>query len=131
MRDYLRSQGNLADESKAFLNIANAKTFEEVKRFFDPVDTPLAPQGMGFTANVLMKGDPRLTALTKVVFKNGFPAPLMQEDSNKAIIKFFIRKVTHTFNKSEYACSVEVVDTYTLTGSFIAPASLEESLSAR
>lgn len=131
VKEYLRSQGSLANEAKAFLNIANATDFQEVKHLFDPVDTPFAPQGMGFTANVIMQGDPRLTALTKVVFRSGFPAPLMQGNSNKAIIKFFIKKVTHTFNKSEYACTLQVVDTYTLTGSFIAPASLEESIGVR
>jgi len=131
VRQYLRESGTLGGETQAFLNIANAKTFEEVKRFFDPVDTPLAPQGQGFTVPCKMKGDPRLTGLAKVIFRSGFPAPLSQEDGTGSVIKFFIRKVTHGFNKTDYSCDVEVVDTYTLTGSYIAPASLEETIGTR
>jgi hypothetical protein len=125
---YIKEKGNLQDEAQATLNIANAKTFDEVKKFFDPVDTPFAPQGQGFTVNCSVHGDPFLTALLKIKFGGGFPSPLMHVDTIDAMLKFYIRRVTHTFSKNEYTSEIEICDSYNLNGSYVAPENLSETI---
>jgi hypothetical protein len=121
LRAEMQNKGSISDEIQAFTQIANAKSFAEVKRFFDPIDTETAPQGMGYTVNVQVHGDPFLTVMMKCKFKNGFPAPLTQSIPEEALSKFYIKRATHSFSKGEYSTDLEVVDSYTLNGSFIAP----------
>lgn len=128
VRDYIHSKGNIRDEAQAVMQIVNAKKFEEVKQFFYKDDTPYSPQGQGFTINCAMHGDPMLTGLLKIVFKNGFPAPLQQSETIDALLNFYVRRVVHTFNKQEYSCDVEVCDTFTLNGSYVAPENMAEAI---
>ena len=97
------------------------KNFEEVKWAFDEVDQSTAPQGMGYSCNCKMIGDPFLTVPYNILFKEGFAAPLTQShDPLSKQTTFFIKKSTHTFSKSGYFTDVEIVDAYAATGSFIA-----------
>ena len=113
---------------KKSVEILGAKQFSDVKQYFDPCDSPLAPQGAGFTINVKMHGDPMIFVLLKVYFKGGFPAPLTQTIDIGGKLQYYVKRVTHTFNKSEFSTDVEIVDTYNLNGSNIPPVSITESL---
>jgi hypothetical protein len=110
---------NIADKTALFTQFANAEDFDEVKWAFDKVETVTAPQGQGFTINVEMVGDPLLMPGQEVVFKEGFPSILSQAQSIGSNIVYFILKATHTITKQGYSTSLEIVDSYTLNGSFL------------
>jgi len=98
-------------------NYLSAKKFDEVKWAFDAVEETTAPQGMGFSINTNMHGDPYITSLKRVIFKNNFPAPLTQDNSPGSVIKFYVKKVTHTITKDAgYKCALEISDTYDIVG---------------
>lgn len=122
----LRRETSNGKNLKTDMEILNARNFDEVKKYFDPQDTPLAPQGMGYTVNVKMHGDPFMTLMLKVLFKNGFPAPLTQSMAENAYTKFYVKRVAHAFNKTEYSTDAEIVDSYNLTGSYTTPESATE-----
>ena len=124
----VRKATNNGQNAETSMEILNAKNFEQVKKYFTPCDSKIAPQGMGYTVNCKMKGDPFMTVLMKIKFKGGFPAPLTQSIPEEAYTKFYIKKTVHSFSKGEYNTDVEIVDSYTLNGSFIAPATQREAM---
>lgn len=111
---------SLDDRTTIWNSIISATDFEQVKKWFVPVVSDTAPQGMGFTINCKMLGDPMLIIPMEIIFKKGFPAPLTQSQDPSGITKFFLRKVTHTISKQGYFCDLEICDLYTINGSFIA-----------
>ena len=111
--------------------ILSATDFQQVVKYFDPVNSTLAPQGMGFTVNVKAHGDPFFIPLTKIIFKGGFPPPLTQSgltDLEGALVHFYIKKVVHSFTKTEYSSELEICDRYGPNGSFIGPSTQEEAI---
>jgi hypothetical protein len=115
----LGKQATEAQRTK-LLNLAKDSTdFQQVINYFDPVNETTAPQGMGYTVNCSVHGDPLLTPFMKIIFKSGFPQPLTQSNQALALIKFIIKRITHSFSKAEYKCDLEIVDSYTLMGSYM------------
>jgi hypothetical protein len=101
-------------------NMLNATEFKQVEWAFDEVETVTAPEGIGFSVNCNMMGDPLLMIPLRVIFKGNWPSPLRQDQSAGSIIKFFLRKATHTFNKANgYSMTADIADTYTINGSFV------------
>ena len=106
-------------KTQLFQQFVNATDFEQVKWAFKPVETPTAPQGQGFTITVDMIGDPIVLPGQEVVFKGGFPSILTQSQSGTNELTYYILKATHNINKQEYTTSIEIVDAYTLNGSYL------------
>lgn len=109
-------------------NLLGAQTFADIKWAFDPVSESTAPEGMGYTVNLNLHGDPTLVVPSRVIFRDGFPPQFKCErDPRTAVLSFVLRQTTQSMTKTGYATTAQVVDTYTLNGSFIAPQSQEEA----
>jgi len=81
------------------------------KGYFVPVDVDTAPQGVGYSVNVEMLGNPLITPPMLCKFGEGFPDNLASYQ-----FKIYLRKVEHSISKDGYRISAEAVDTLTLTG---------------
>jgi hypothetical protein len=100
------------DKMKEFLS---AEDFESVKKYFDPIVEPTAPQGIGYEINVNMIGNPLMTAMAEIKFGKGFP-----DCFSNVASRFYGNKVTHTINTDGYKMALQIADAYTLNGgSFI------------
>lgn len=97
-------------------NFMNKSTFEQVKKYFTAEESITAPQGLGFTINLQMYGDPFLVPGLEIKFKSGFPAILTQSQSLDSVARFYIRKADHIITKGGYKTNIEVADSYTFEG---------------
>lgn len=79
--------------------------------YFVPYDQDTAPQGLGYSLNVHMLGNPLVSPPLFVTLGKGFPDTLANKQS-----KLFVRKVVHTIDKKGYKIDAEIVDTLTATG---------------
>lgn len=100
-------------------NFLSAKDFKNIQWAFDAFEERSAPDGMGYTINAKMHGDPLLMMPLRIYFKKSFPSSLTQDRNKKSLIKFYLRKATHTINSKGYFMDIEIADTYTITGSFV------------
>lgn len=107
------------EKTQLFQQFVSATDFDQVKWAFKPIETPTAPQGQGFTVNIEMIGDPTILPGQEIVFKGGFPSILTQSQDGAPLLSFYVLKCTHTINKNEYTTSLEIVDAYTLNGSYL------------
>lgn len=110
---------DIGAKTQLFQQFINASDFNEVKWAFTQVETSTAPQGQGFTINVELVGDPTILTGQEVIFAGGFPSILTQTQDGLSPISFYVLKATHNINKREYSTSLEIVDSYTLNGSFL------------
>jgi len=110
---------NFSEKLSLMLNYLSQENFESVKWAFKPINETTAPQGVGFTINVAMQGDPSLTVMQQIYFKSGFAAPLTQNQKFIKILEFFIKKATHVISKAGYTTDLEICDVYNLTGTFL------------
>ena len=98
--------------------IINAKNYDSrigtktVEYFFDKLSETTAPDGMGFTVNCSMKGDPFIMPNLRIVFGDNFTSELMIEKKFDMPIYFLVRKAVHTINGSGYKTDSEIVDSY-------------------
>ena len=81
------------------------------KGYFVPVDESTSPQGLGYSVNVKMLGNPLITPPIYAKFGEGFPHSLASSQ-----FKMFMRKVEHVIDKTGYKINAEIVDTLTATG---------------
>lgn len=100
-RPDLASQGELITE---FLSVTD---FEQIERFFDPIDSETAPQGTGIKTNIKTLGSPFFTVGLEAEFGYGFPDRIGKSD-----VKNYIRKITHSMDSKGYFCDHEIVDAY-------------------
>ncbi len=113
----LTSQADLVREVYA------AKDFDDprIKQFFDPVESETAPNGLGYTINVRMLGNPAAVPPCIPTFGEGFPdrfRPRRRGDIAKYGVTnniFYVRSSTHTIDTSGYHADLEIVDVYTLS----------------
>ena len=96
-----------AERSKFTKEYFNTKSFEEVKHFFDPVESSTAPQGYGYRIKARMIGNPLFAPPSKVKFNNGFP-----DQIGSAQTTWYLENVTHTINNSGYFMDVEIIDSF-------------------
>jgi len=110
IKEALKKQEGFSSKADLTKEIINSTDFDQVKRFFDPVEVSTAPQGLGYTIDVEMIGDPMLTIPLTAVFSKGFPVFLSQAGSPSATISFHFKKITHKISRSGYDCSCQIVD---------------------
>ena len=101
---------SLTEQAKFTKEYLSAKSFEEVKHFFDPVESSTAPQGYGYRVKARMIGNPLFAPPSQVKFNNGFPDQIGSSDTT-----WYLEEVTHTINNSGYFMDVEIVDAFTLS----------------
>jgi hypothetical protein len=106
MQAELDRRGDLADQSQLVAEWLNAKTFDEIKRYFKPVTQETAPQGTGITTTIETLGNPLFTVGLQAEFGSGFPDRVRQ----KGVITY-IRKLSHKLFDN-YLCSHELADAF-------------------
>lgn len=107
---YADNNVSQAERTKFTTEYFNTKSFEEVKHFFDPVESSTAPQGYGYRVKARMIGNPLVAPPSKVKFNNGFPDQIGSADTT-----WYLETVTHTINNSGYFMDVEIVDAFNLS----------------
>lgn len=82
------------------------------KKYFSEVNSSTAPQGMGLSATLEVIGNPLYTCPARVKFGKGFPDFFF---TKKGLI-FYQTRVSHKINRSGYTCSIQVADSYSVSG---------------
>lgn len=98
--------------------IMNARDFSDpaIKKFWTSAKQTTAPNGLGYTVNVKMFGNPALTAGMLVTLGEGFPAMLYRLPVGAVDpVQFVILKATHTLSQAGYFTDLEIVDVPTLS----------------
>lgn len=106
-----QNEGGITDVTMFVKKWMATNDWEQIKTFFIRSTETTAPQGLGYTVNVKMLGNPLMTAPSKVVFGKGFPDCF----SNK-LVSFFVKKVTHKIDRQGYFMDLECADVYTALG---------------
>lgn len=120
IKEKLKASGNFGDKVLKMKEWLDAEDFETVKWAFDPIDLPTAPQGLGYSMNVKMFGNPLMSAPLKVFYGEGFPVFFTPRVKKLHPVSFYGKKVTHTIDRSGYKIDLEVMDAFTaFGGSFI------------
>ena len=112
----LKAQGNFikrADKLKEWLSVED---FEKVKWAFDPVNMPTAPQGLGYSMNCKMIGNPLMSAPLKIYYGKGFPVFFTPKVKKGRITNFYCSKVIHRIDRNGYFMDLEIADAFTATG---------------
>lgn len=114
-------------ESALISEIVNAQSFNSqigdktVIWFFDRISEETAPDGLGFTVNCAMKGDPFVMPTLRIAFGDNFSDEL-RIDKTRAFrvpIYFTVRKAAHRISKAGYFTDAEIVDGYILNQGFL------------
>lgn len=109
----LERRGNdagLAGQAALTRDLLGAASFEEVQRFFEPIEQKTAPQGYGYELSVKMFGDPLVMAGNLVTFGEGFPDVFGSAQTN-----WYIRGVNHNVSRSGYMMDVSINDAYSFS----------------
>lgn len=103
-------------------NLMSKTEFEEIQWAFDSVEEETAPEGLGFSINVEMLGDPKLTVPLDVRFVRGFPSVFAEAnnplDANKKN-EYFVNRTVHKISKAGYFTSLKIVDSFAVNGTSI------------
>lgn len=115
----LKAQGNFIkrfDKLKEWLSVSD---FEKVKWAFDPVKLSTAPQGLGYSMNCKMIGNPLMSAPLKIYYGQGFPVFFTPKVVKGHITNYYCSKVQHTIDRSGYFMDLEIADAYTASGGML------------
>lgn len=107
----MKGQGDTLAQSQLLTKWLQAQKWEDIKKYFDPISSTTAPQGVGLTVNIEAIGDPLCTSPARAKFGQGFPDIL----SSKGII-FYQTSVSHKIDQSGYKMSVSIADSFTVNG---------------
>lgn len=105
-----QTEGDFEDNIQLAQELLSAKDFEEVERFFEPIESTTAPSGYGYRIKAKMLGNPLYCPPNEIKINKGFPDRLGGDKS-----KYYLNTVTHTIDQSGYKMDVEVVDVFTLS----------------
>jgi len=100
----------LDSQIKLTQELLSKNDFEEIKKFFTPVDQTTAPDGYGYRLNCEMIGNPLYIPGNLIAVKNGFPDRIGGDQS-----KWYLHSVSHKIDRSGYMMSIEVVDVFNLS----------------
>jgi len=109
----LRKRGSFTSKAKLMKEWLNNNDFNKLVKegFFYLVNEVSAPQGLGYSCNLKMLGNPMATTPLKIIFGKGFPDFFAHND-----LTYYARKVTHTIDRKGYMCDLDIADTFTITG---------------
>jgi hypothetical protein len=94
-----------AEAEKGMSNLVN-------KKYFIPVKEHTAPQGIGISATLECVGNPLYTCPARAKFSRGFPDIFLTAKG----LTFYQTRVSHKINRTGYSCTVQVADSYTVSG---------------
>lgn len=122
-----QAAGGLGAQTKLVKELLSTKTFDQIKRFFDPIRSTTAPFGYGYRINVEMIGNPLFSPPNQIVFNNGIPDRILTSEiepekrrglgAGKSQIqnKFYLDEVTHNIGRSGYLMSTKIIDAFALS----------------
>jgi hypothetical protein len=102
-----------ADQARLTGEIVAKKQLDQrtLERYFTRVETTTAPNGVGYSINAKIIGDPTATPPALVTLNKGFP-PLLRVSSGIASKRFYLKKSQHSVSRDGYFCDLEVVDVF-------------------
>jgi len=103
-------EGGIEEKIQFVREYLAVESFEKVKRFFEPIESSTAPQGLGYTVNLRVLGSPLHAISNEATFGNGFP-----DQIGNANTKFYMRRVSHKIGPEGYTGGIQVVDAFKLT----------------
>jgi len=116
IRERLDKTDSFSEKFKQMQDWLNVADFEEVAWAFDPIEIKTAPQGLGYSMNAKILGNPLLSAPLKVFFGKGFPTWFTPKSSATHVSNFYARKVTHNIDQNGYKIDLDIMDSFSLTG---------------
>lgn len=100
-----------AGQAAVTQEILGATSFAQVQRFFDPIESTTAPNGIGYSVTGHMIGTPYLIPGITARFYGKFPDFLTAPNSGNTI-HYFFRKVDHDLSLSGYFTDFDIADVY-------------------
>ena len=119
IRRHLEKIGDFSDRFIKMKEWLNAQDFEEVKWAFDPIELSTAPQGLGYSMNAKLFGNPLLSAPVEILYGEGFPVFFTPKSDALGLSKFYGKKITHIIDNTGYKCNLEVMDAFTAFGGLL------------
>lgn len=116
IRNKLRSAKNIGERTNLISDWIKQTDFEKVKWAFDSIDQSTAPQGLGYTMQVKMMGNPLLSAPLKMLFTDTFPTWFLPKSMDTHIVNYYARKVTHSIGGDGYKIDLDIMDAFTMFG---------------
>lgn len=110
----LEKAGSLTDRIELMKAWMGASEFSEIKWAFDQIEQTTAPQGLGYSMNVKMFGNPLTSVPLRVIYGKGFPRWF--SDSKGTISNYYCKKVNHTIDRGGYKMDLEIMDAFTMNG---------------
>lgn len=98
---------DITTKTRILQDYLSKKSFEQVKHFFDPVESSTAPQGYGFRVKAKMLGNPLFAPPSYIKIGSGFP-----EQIGNTQTTWYLESVTHNIDNTGYFMNIEVVDAF-------------------
>jgi hypothetical protein len=119
INEVLKGEEGIVAQTRIFKDLFNAKNFEEIKHFFDPYESSLAPQGFGYRISAQMLGNPLFMPPNQIIINNGFPdrlgGSIKQIDPTATVEKYYLDKISHNIDKAGYKMGVDIIDSYSFS----------------
>ena len=103
-------EGGIAGQVELLNNWLNVEDFEEIRRFFEPVDASTAPQGIGYELEMKTLGNVAYAVGAVCDFGTGFPDVIGNTQS-----LFYLYSVNHQVTSEGYFCDCKIVDVYAIS----------------
>ena len=103
-------EGGVSAQTELLSNWLSVRDFEEIRRFFEPVESQTAPQGIGYELDLKTLGNVAYATGAIAEFGQGFPDAIGNSQS-----LFYLFAVTHTINNQGYNCDCKIVDSYAIS----------------
>jgi phage protein D len=110
IKEVYENSESIQDSLRITKELLSVQDFEQVKHFFDPVESSTAPFGYGYTIKAKLLGNPLMAPPNKIKISNGFPDVL---DNSGAF--WYIQTAKHTISRSGYFTDLEIIDVFTLS----------------
>jgi hypothetical protein len=103
-----------ADQARLTGEIVAMKQLDQrtLEKYFTRSETSTAPNGLGYSINAKIIGNPIATPPTLINLNRGFPS-LLRVGTGEADKRFYLKKANHTVSKDGYFTDLEIVDVFT------------------
>lgn len=116
IRKELEKKESIVEKAQLTKEYLSQTEFSKVKKFFDEVEIKTAPQGLGYSMDVKMLGNPLTSAPLTVLYGEGFPRWFSPTNEITRLSYYYCNKVTHAIDRSGYKMDLKIADAFTLTG---------------
>lgn len=121
IKSTLQKEGNFIKRLEKINEWMKNQDFQLLVRqgYFEPIKMKTAPQGLGYSMNCKMIGNPLMSAPLKVYFGGGFPVFFTPKIVETHITSYYCSKITHTIDASGYFMDLEIADAFTASGGML------------